>query len=499
MQRLTALDEGFVDAESDVTPMNIGAVAFFDGELRLANVRERISSRLEAVPKMRMRLQQLAEGWVRPWWVEDLSFQIANHVNILDLGEPNEDEVLRATAGVMTSVLPRDRPLWEMRIVPNVQPRTPPVRSRRGEGVPRRSGLIFKFHHALLDGVSGIRLASLFLDAEPSPSEETGSGGGTSTEDSVRPEPHISSIRARLLVAEAGASAGSWAAFLPASYRWARNPLRTARRAGAALRGMAGFMPPMSLAPDLGLNRLIGPKRRYALLDVPIDGLSGARSHSGATLNELVLAAVTEGARRLCHVRGERTAGRALHVLVPVAVNLTTGDGSVELSNAVTARLVRIPLDFHRPTTVIAAAMSGSREARRQHHSLGVGVAESLAERLPSPLIGAVARAHSKQPFAHLLVTNMPGSPIPLYAAGIPMTEAYPLVPLGGNLPLNVGVFSYSGRLMIATAADPDAVPDLAAFVDGMAAMFETMTRIGEQPTSSERGSASRPPSRGAA
>jgi diacylglycerol O-acyltransferase / wax synthase len=77
-------------------------------------------------------------------------------------------------------------------------------------------------------------------------------------------------------------------------------------------------------------------------------------------------------------------------------------------------------------------------------------------------------RLSARQRLFTLLVTNVPGPPVPLYLAGAPLLEAFPLVPLIGNETLNVPVLSYAGQLNLTAVADLDACPDVNIFANGM-------------------------------
>jgi hypothetical protein len=72
-----------------------------------------------------------------------------------------------------------------------------------------------------------------------------------------------------------------------------------------------------------------------------------------------------------------------------------------------------------------------------------------MPEYWPEPLVVGLSRLTHRQPFANLVVTNVPGPPRPLYLMGSQMLEVFPLVPLARNLTANVGILSYGQQLTI--------------------------------------------------
>ena len=153
------------------------AAPFFDadGRFRLDDVRALVASRLQLIPRFRKRVMAVPLGQGRPVWVDHEGFDIADHVRLTALPAPGSRRQLLALAErLMTQVLDRDRPLWELWFVEGVD---------RGEHV----GLIHKSHHTLTDGISGVDIATVLLDfsAEPTVLDARRVGAGAR----ARPDP----------------------------------------------------------------------------------------------------------------------------------------------------------------------------------------------------------------------------------------------------------------------------------------------------------------------
>src|SRR5690606_24700784 len=162
VDRLTTLDTSFLWLERPDAPIHVGAVAVFEarpllddrGELRLDDLRARVLARLDRLPRLRRRLAPVPLDLDRPAWVDDPDFDVADHVRAVRLPPPGDDEQFRRLAERLHSEsLPRDRPLWDLHVVTGLA----------GD----RVGLVERVHHALVDGVGGVELATLLLDLTP--------------------------------------------------------------------------------------------------------------------------------------------------------------------------------------------------------------------------------------------------------------------------------------------------------------------------------------------
>src|SRR5947199_10142798 len=157
--RLTGLDSSFLHLERDSAHMHVAGVSVFDGEaLAYDELIEAIESKLHLVPRYRQRLAFVPLGQGRPVWVDDPHFKVRYHVRHTALPRPGGDAELKRLAGrVFSQALDRSRPLWELWLV---------------EGLSNgRFALLTKTHHALVDGISGVDIATVLFDTarEPAP------------------------------------------------------------------------------------------------------------------------------------------------------------------------------------------------------------------------------------------------------------------------------------------------------------------------------------------
>ncbi len=155
--------------------MHIGGVLLFDGPApKFDDVLNHIRGRLHLVPRYRQKLATPPAGTGRPLWVDDTNFNLEFHVRHSALPAPgSEAQLLEMAARIASLPLDRDKPLWEFWLVEGIEP-APGSRQRR-------FAMLLKTHHALVDGVSGVDLATVLLDFSPSaaPSRRTGSRHGS--------------------------------------------------------------------------------------------------------------------------------------------------------------------------------------------------------------------------------------------------------------------------------------------------------------------------------
>src|ERR687883_136720 len=157
MDRLSAIDASFLAGEKESSHMHVGAVMIFEGPpLTREDMLEQIASRLHMVPRYRQKLAVPRFEMGRPLWVDDPSFNIEYHVRHTALPSPGSAEQLRQLAGrIFSQRLDRSKPLWELWLIQGLE--------------DNRFAIISKTHHALVDGVSGVDIASVLFDLGPVP------------------------------------------------------------------------------------------------------------------------------------------------------------------------------------------------------------------------------------------------------------------------------------------------------------------------------------------
>jgi diacylglycerol O-acyltransferase len=223
-------------------------------------------------------------------------------------------------------------------------------------------------------------------------------------------------------------------------------------------------------APRTSLNRPIGAERRLAVVRGRL-GMARQVAHAHqATVNDVVLAAVAGGLRRLLAARGEDVQDLVLRVMVPVSLHHEP-PGSAR-GNQGSVMLVPLPLgepDPVRRLELIAAETAARKGRARPQTGNGI-LAVAAVQR-------AWYRSLARQRTINLVVTNVPGPPVPLYLAGARLLELFPVAAVMANITLAVAVFSYDGQLNLTAIADPDTCPDVEVFAQGARGALDELAR----------------------
>ena len=461
-ERLSALDASFLHMERLETPMHTGALTVFDGEpffaatgrFRLRDVQDLVAARLDRIPKFRQRVQTVPLDAGPPIWVDDDRFDITHHVRLTALPRPGEwPQLLALFERIQAQVLDRARPLWELWFVEGLE--------------AGHVALIQKTHHALVDGVSGVEVATALLDFDRDPGPPPAARAWT---------PQPGPTPGRLLIDTVRERVAGAAVVARRAHRAAEDPRPPADRAATLARSVSTLADHGLVAPRTSLNRPTGRSRRFGRVRVPLDDVQTVRAEYGGTINDVVLAGVAGGLGRLLDRRGELTPGLTLKAFCPVSVRAE--DERLRLGNRVSALLVPLPVAERDPRRRLDVIREATQLLKASGQALGAATLLGLGQYAAPTMLGLGARLVHHQPFCNLVCTNVPGPQVPLYCMGARMLEAYPMVPLSKNLNLGVAILSYDGFLHVGLLADRDHWPDLDVLEVGIDDAFTELHKL---------------------
>jgi diacylglycerol O-acyltransferase / wax synthase len=459
MDRLSALDASFLANESSASHMHIGAILIFEGPPPdYDDLLGHITSRLHLVPRFRQKLAHPPVPTGRPAWVDDPAFNLRYHVRHSALPEPGSEEQLRLMAGrIFSQQLDRGKPLWELWLVQGLS--------------ERRFAFISKTHHALVDGVSGVDIATVLFDVKPVPEP-------AEPEHEWVPEPEPSA--AELVAKDLGGVAQLPFRVLRRAERAIEHPrsaLRHATEAAEAL-GEVGwaFANP---APKLPLNVEIGSHRRYAGVRSELETFKRVKDTFGGTVNDVVLAVVTGALRRWLRGRGIRTEGLELRAQVPVSVRAEDERG--QLGNRLVAVRAPLPVYVADPVKRLDVVRQAMADVKQSKQALGAEVISRFNDFAPPTLLAQAARINFSTRLFNLVVTNVPGPQIPLYVLGRELQDVFPVGFLPPNQALFVAIMSYNGGIDFGLLADYDALDDLEVIAEGIERSIAELTDAADQ------------------
>jgi WS/DGAT/MGAT family acyltransferase len=459
-ETLSALDATFLELEQvdQGALMSIGGTMVFDAvDGRAPSVEglgDVLAQRIDALPRYSQRLSTVRTGrFALPQWEADPHFDIRHHVRHAALPAPGGDrELCEWTADFFSHPLDRARPLWELVLL---------------EGLEHgRWALAHRVHHCLVDGVGSVDVIGLLLDEQPGQAARTSvTKAATAGHPSRRPHPPAALAQA----AGAGAHASRGA------LHSALHPRDAVERSRALLDLLVHDE--LVGAPHTSLNVPIGQSRRCALVRGSLAELKACGRELGGSFNDVMLSACAGGLRRLLIERGEPLPAQGVRAMVPV--NIRVDAERLELGNRISSLFVDLPVA--EPIAAVRFAQIAGRMERLKAGRAARGPTTMLdLAALAPPIVteATVAMTAFSSRLFNVTITNVPGSPGPLYAFGARMREVLPIVPLAAGHAVGIAIFTYDGAVSIGINADCDSVPDLDVLAGGIKHSLEELLAL---------------------
>jgi len=461
MEQLSAMDASFLYIESPTVPQQVLGVMLLDakgsdGGFSTARFRQVLEGRIHLMPAFERRIVEVPLHLDHPYWVHDHDVDLDAHLHTATLPAPGDLHALgRFVGDIASSLLPRDRPLWELWLVDGL--------------ASGQVAMVAKMHHSTIYGSAGADMMAHLLDFGPE-------GRDVEPAPVVAVEPHPSTVG---LLGKAALNG-------------ARRPVRVAKGiigSGARVGQMASLAgrsvvsrSPVTLpfsAPRTLINGRLTARRETAFTKVDFEDIKTVKDAFGTKVNDVVLAAVTSTLRDYLVARNALPK-RPLVASVPV--NL--GAGAVAGTDKISAIMVPLPVQTADPVDQLLECARFSRESKGAGDALGLDAVGEMAELVPpllmlggSKLYDSFGLSRLHPPLQSLVVSNMPGPPIPLYLAGARVDAVFPFGPLLPGSGLNITVLSNMGNLDVGLIACPDLVPDLWEIADGFPSAVAELLR----------------------
>ena len=464
MEQLSAMDASFLYIESPTLPQHVLGVMLLDskgsdGAFSTARFRQVLQERIHLMPAFERRIVQVPLHLDHPYWVHDHDVDLDAHLHTATLPAPGDLHALGRFVGEIGSkVLTRDRPLWELWLVDGL--------------VTGQVAMVAKMHHSTIYGSAGADMMAHLLDFGPE-------GREVEPAPTVPVEPKPSTVG---LLGKAAVNG-------------ARRPVQAVKgvvESGARLGQMASLVgrsvvtrSPVTLpfsAPRTLINGRLTGNRETAFTKVDFEDIKTIKDAFGTKVNDVVLAAVTSSLRSYLLAR-EALPKRPMVASVPINI----GAGAVAGTDKISAIMVPLPVQTADPVGQLLECAQFSRESKGLGEALGLDTVGEVAELVPpllmlggSKIYDSLGLSRLHPPLQSLVVSNMPGPPIPLYLAGARVDAVFPFGPLLPGAGLNITVLSNMGNLDVGLIACPDLVPDLWELADGFpAAVAELLKRAG--------------------
>jgi diacylglycerol O-acyltransferase len=490
MRQLSGLDSAFLNLENATQFGHVSGLSIFTrpdipGYEPYAAWKEQLEERLHLLEPLRRRLVEVPLGLDHPFWINDPDFDLQFHVRHTAVPPPGSDEQLANVVGrIVARPLDRRRPLWLSYVI---------------EGLADdRFAVLTVFHHAAVDGASGMELLTLMLDEHPE---------GTEIPPPAEPwAPEREPTELELLVRTGLGLVRKPARALLLGARTARelgqatrNPalIATADQVRRSLGGPIGTVlnlgrnrgedrdPPPPLPsvrpPRTPFNGPVGPHRKLAIGSASLDAAKAIKNANGTTVNDVVLAVCAGGLRSWLQ-RHEALPDEPLVALVPVSIR--TGEETDRWTNRVSMLSTVLPTDEPDPVQRLHRVHDAMASSKDLFRALPAEELTDFAE-FPPPAVfaramrlGARLRLGSRLVPGNVVISNVPGARRPLYAArGARLEHYFPVSVITEGQGLNITVQSYLDRLDFGLICDPDLVPDLDSMLDAILADVAALAR----------------------
>ena len=467
-QRLSDMDASFLYGETASGPMHISSIYLLDGEVSFEEVYQHLAERIHLIPAYRRRLAQVPFNLAHATWVDDPEFDLANHVRQHQLPEgATLEQGIDEAVTLNEPMLDRDKPLWRFTVI---------------NGVPGKTLLLQQTHHAMIDGVSGIELTTILYDFDRKGANRPPPPGPWNPQDLPGPLERVSdALRDNL---QKAAASNPFAA--PADGARRRHLL------GRAARVLSQFVTrPVVTAPFNAA--LVGPRRRVRYLKKSFDEIREIRRALGGTINDVVLAVVSEAVARYLRQHGESYDGQYMRIMCPVSVR--TEDQAGALGNQVSAIFPVLPAWPMEPVQRLNAVCVETDRIKHDEEAQALALLTRadvpiwpvamaptqlvgtpldptvLAARLPMPVLPRVGWRPPNVGI-NFVCTNLPGVQVPQYLCGRQVTDTVGLLVLTGNVGFSVTILSYNKQLFFSFICEPRLLPDLETIAEASEAAF---------------------------
>jgi diacylglycerol O-acyltransferase / wax synthase len=447
LDRLSSIDASFLHQEGPTSHMHIGGVVIFDGPPPpFEEFLDHVRNRLHLVPRYRQKLAYPPLESGHPLWIDDPSFNLEYHIRNTALPAPGtEEQLLRLAGRIASQQLDRAKPLWEMWVVEGL-----------AEG---RFAMISKTHHSLVDGVSGVDLATVLFDLEPTPAPPP--------EDLEPWQPRPEPSAAQLAVAGVRGLGGVATGMVSRSLAAATSPSSSLAQARDRAEGLGEIVwAALNPAPDTPLNVEIGPHRQFRVVRQRLADYKEVKDALGGTVNDVVLAVVSGAVARWLRGRGVRTEGLEMRALVPVSVRQQEDRGT--LGNKLTVMRGPLPVYITDPVArlrYVKNAMDGLKESKQ---AVGAATLAAVNDLAPPTVLAQASRLNFSTRLFNLIVTNIPGPQFPLYVLGRQLRDLFPIAFLPRGHALAVAIMSYNGGIEYGLLGDYDALDDIDVVTGGI-------------------------------
>jgi WS/DGAT/MGAT family acyltransferase len=450
-ETFSVVDAAWLHMEKAHSMAMITGVFLFDEMIDFQRYQETIKYRFIIHKRFRQRVRQpLLAGL--PVWEPDPYFSLDAHLHRVALPAPGDQAALQAlVSDLMSTQLDFSRPLWQIHFVENY-----------GKGC----AVVVRLHHCIADGIALMQVLLGMTDSEPDAHWQP------------LPEEHHDNWMPLDMFRPAIRTAGDTLHLTETLVHEGMETLiRPSRLIDAALMGTSGTIALSKLlliGPDSKtiFRGKCGARRKAAWSNpIPLSEVKQVGCEMEATINDVLLAAVTGGLRRYLVGRNQPVRGLNIRAMVPV--NLRPENSKEHFGNQFGLIYLSLPVGIQDPIRRLAVLKKRMDEIKESPEALVafgilnvIGITTRQVESLLLKLFGMKATA---------VMTNVPGPRQTLYLAGKPIRGIMFWVPSPAELGMGVSIFSYAGQVFLGVNTDAGLVPDPENIIAAFNEEFEAL------------------------
>jgi len=468
MRQLSGQDATFVFLENQAAPLHLSSLYIYDpgtapgGKVTHKQLLAHIESRLHTSKVFTQKLMHVPMNLDFPYWVDDPDFDLEFHVRHIALPSPKDWRQLCILVSRLHSRgLDMSRPPWEMYIIEGLD---------NVEGVPPGSfAVLSKYHHAAIDGASGVEIISGLHDLSAKPAARkriARTAEATPSNLQLLARSAVNNIKLPMHLAAVLARSRPQLNWLP------RQKEPEEQR----------FVPSKLPIPKTRFNYQVSPHRVFTghMLDLE-DFKAIRRAVAGVTINDVILA-ICAGALRAYLQEKEELPDEPLVAAVPINTR-TQADESVA-GNVIAAMSIALQTHVADPVQRLQDIRDLTAAEKTTEKAVSARRMTDISHHLPattltmaSRLISATGLMHRSKPVFNLVITNVPGPQIPLYQCGAELLATWGCGPVLDGVGLIISAHSYNGKLFLCATSCREIMTDPGFFAECMQQSFDELHR----------------------
>jgi WS/DGAT/MGAT family acyltransferase len=455
---MSKVDTAWLRMESPTNLMMITGVMVLEGLADYERIKATFDRRFLAFDRFRQRPVEANGGTV---WETDPNFDIESHVCRTALpGRADKMELEALVSRLASTPLDQSKPMWQVHLVENYQD---------------DSALIVRIHHCYADGIAMIQVLLMLTDTTsdaPLPAARRSRKSRLlKDQGSVLDRLYRPASRGLDIALDVGGRARDEVVKMLRQPDYARAYLRDVEE-------VMGELAEALALPDDPTTRFrgrLGNRKRVAWCEpISLDEVKTVAKALDATVNDVLLAAVSGALRGYLSARGDAVDGLEIRATVPV--NLRPLEHAKDLGNHFGLVFLSLPIGVSNPLERLylikqrMRALKASKQAVMTFGALAVlGLTPGAVQRKALDLLSRKATA---------VMTNVPGPQQPLYLGGSRIVEQMFWVPQTGSVGMGVSILSYDRRVQFGLITDLRLVPDPNRVIDRFAGEFEKLLLI---------------------